>query len=164
MPKPPPPPLPLPVRPLPAPARLPRPVPPRPARPAPSPAPPRDLATQAPAPAQAPPPPTPPAPAPAASTEGILAWRKAVTGWLNANKRYPDAAQRNGEEGTVAVRYIVDRTGRVLQAQVAGSSGSVTLDAAAIALLSGAQLPSLPPGVAQAQQTVTTRIVYTLER
>jgi len=83
---------------------------------------------------------------------------------LAANKRYPDAAQRNGEEGRVAVRFTVDRTGRVLQAQVAGSSGSPALDEAARSLLAGAQVPPFPPGMAQAQQTVTVGIQYTLQR
>jgi len=78
--------------------------------------------------------------------------------------RYPDAAQRNEEEGTVAVHITVDRAGRVLQVQVTGTSGSAILDDAARAQLSGAQLPPFPPGMAQAQQTTTARVRYKLPR
>lgn len=135
----------------------------------PSPQPPRDPALQAPAPSPIPPPVPPPAapaaspPAPA-STEVSPAWNSALRKWLTDNKTYPDAARRNGEEGRVALRFTVDRTGRVLQVQVAGSSGSATLDEAARNMLTGARLPPFPPGMAQAQQTVTAGIQYTLQR
>lgn len=84
--------------------------------------------------------------------------------WLQSHKTYPAAARAAGQEGRVAVRFTVDRTGRVLSAQVAASSGSPVLDDAARSLLAGAQLPPFPPGMTQAQQTVTVGIRYALEQ
>jgi TonB family protein len=61
------------------------------------------------------------------------------------------------------VRFTVDREGRVLQLQLLSGTGSPLLDEAVERLLHGARLPPFPPGMDQAQVTVSLQIRYTLE-
>jgi protein TonB len=147
--------------------------PPSPARPTPrhAPSPPPQTArpatvspTVAP-PAQASGPPTPAAesapPAPrAAPIDGI--WMQALGSWLAAHKTYPDEARSLGEEGRLAVRFTVDRAGRVSGVEIVRSSGSPRLDDAARHMLQGATLPSLPATMTQDSVTVTVQIRYAL--
>ncbi len=81
---------------------------------------------------------------------------------LAARKTYPEEARRRGEEGNVAVRFTVDRSGRVTQAAVVSPSGSPLLDAAALGLLREAPLPAFPPDMTQASITITTTMRYSL--
>jgi protein TonB len=80
-----------------------------------------------------------------------------------AHKSYPDLARRRGQEGTVVVRFTVDRDGRVQDVSLVHSSGSDALDEAAQALLANARLPAFPPEMAMARQTLTVPIRYRLE-
>lgn len=81
---------------------------------------------------EAPPAPPPPAPAPAA---GPLTLPSELA--LGCPERtapaYPRLSRRLGESGKVVLRVELDETGRVAGAQVASSSGSPRLDAAALA-------------------------------
>jgi periplasmic protein TonB len=110
---------------------------------------------------------TTPGPA-AASTAGAppaqvaAGWRQALGAWLAAHKTYPEEARRRGEEGRTAVRFTVDRSGRVLDVELSQSSGSAILDEAARAMLRGATLPPLPPTMTQERVTVTVTIRYAL--
>jgi periplasmic protein TonB len=72
-------------------------------------------------------------------------------------------ARRLGQEGAVAVRFTVDRDGRVLNVNLIRSSGSEVLDQAAQAMLHNVRLPPFPPEMLQAQQTVTVSIRYRLD-
>ncbi len=135
----------------------PKPKPPRVVRPAP-----RTVASMEPlAPVEAPPPvPAPPAPSETPTVD--LAWQSAVSAWLGSHKTYPEDARRRGEQGHVAVRFTVDRSGRVLEADIAGSSGAQRLDDAAIALMRGAALPRFPASMTRERITITTMVRYTL--
>ena len=173
--KPPPVPTPLP------PVRKPKPTPPTPkpvaetlaraARPASPPAAPRAVsAVLAPAPQMlaaprlAAPRLAAPPPMPAAAGPPIVdgGWQSAVAGWLSARKTYPEEARRRGEEGRVAVRVTVDRSGHILDAAIAVPSGSDRLDTATLALLRGAVLPPFPPSMPAARITITTSMRYSL--
>jgi periplasmic protein TonB len=90
------------------------------------------------------------------------AWQQALAAWLAGHKTYPDDARRQGAEGTVGVRFTVDRAGHVLQVDLVRSAGSAILDAAAEAMLRHAVLPPLPATMAQQTTTVTIQIHYTL--
>ena len=72
--------------------------------------------------------------------------------------RYPEAAQRAGLEGTVALRLSVDRRGRVVSARITESSGVRVLDTEA---LRAARLWRFPRG-ADDRQSVH-RIRFSLE-
>jgi periplasmic protein TonB len=89
-------------------------------------------------------------------------WQRALAAWLAAHKVYPDQARREGVEGTVELRFTIDRWGRVQQVERVHSAGSSVLDAAAESMLRGATLPPLPPTMPQDKVTMTVRIHYRL--
>ena len=84
----------------------------------------------------------PPTAVPAPETD--MAWRRQVVAQLTQSQRYPPAALDRGTQGTAHVRFRVDRTGRILTAQLAHSSGSADLDAAAVESVRDARLPPMP--------------------
>jgi protein TonB len=53
----------------------------------------------------------------------------------NPQPPYPEAARRAGQEGTVYVKVIVDKSGRVSSASVTRSSGHPTLDQQAVSTI-----------------------------
>lgn len=62
------------------------------------------------------------------------------------------AANGSAASGTVRVGVTIDRNGRLVSRRLAGSSGSPTLDNAAMAVVARAQpFPRFPPGMSQAQ-------------
>jgi protein TonB len=85
-----------------------------------------------------------------------------VFSWIASRKVYPEEACRLGEEGHVAIRFTVDRSGRVLEAAVVSASGSRQLDEAALALLRQGPLPAFPAAMAQSRITITTTLRYSL--
>lgn len=71
--------------------------------------------------------------APAAGTSSSLApatWRSMIMALFNRHKRVPPG----GGQGTATVAFTIDRSGRVLSARIARSSGDAALDAEAVAL------------------------------
>jgi periplasmic protein TonB len=93
-----------------------------------------------------------------------IAWQHALAAWLAAHKTYPDAARRAGDEGVVVLRFTADRSGHVLDAVLMRGSGSPALDAAAEAMVRGADLPPFAAGMAQNTVTVTMQIRYALSQ
>jgi len=90
------------------------------------------------------------------------AWQQALGAWLATHKTYPEQARRRGEEGRVAIRFTVNRAGRVLDVDVVRGSGSPLLDAAASTLLRGAALPPFAASMPEEQVTVTVQLRYSL--
>ena len=60
------------------------------------------------------------------------------------------------------IRFTIDRSGRVVDVNLVGTSGSALLDTAAMALLKGASFPPFPPLMPQERITITTAVRYTL--
>jgi protein TonB len=58
-----------------------------------------------------------------------------VRAWLARYQHYPRAARRGRIEGVVKLDFVLDGHGQVLRSALAGSSGSVLLDRAAMELL-----------------------------
>ncbi|MBK5912370.1 hypothetical protein CCR85_12825, partial [Rhodothalassium salexigens] len=84
---------------------------------------------------------------------------------FSAAKRYPAAARLRGQEGTVAVRFTLDRTGAVLAAELAGASGRRTLDKAALAQVHrAAPYPAAPEGTRWRQRTYVSSVAFHLNR
>lgn len=105
-----------------------------------------------------------PAPGPAAATpDEIAAWQAALSAWVERHRRYPPAARFRQEEGVVRVRFELDPAGQARHVTVESPSGSAALDAAALALLTGATLPAPPPGLDPARRSVSLPIRYRLE-
>jgi TonB family protein len=61
------------------------------------------------------------------------------------------------------VRFTVQRDGQVVAVQLVSGTGSAILDDAVERMLRGARLPAFPPGMDQAEVTVTVQIRYRLE-
>lgn len=59
----------------------------------------------------------------------------ALAAKINRNKYYPRASRRRGEEGTVVVRFVIQRGGALTDIGVAQSSGYQRLDKAALKTL-----------------------------
>lgn len=91
------------------------------------------------------------------------AWLAGVNEWLRGHRSYPEMARRLGRQGTVLVRFTVDREGHVLDVSLVQGSGSEMLDEAAQALLHDARLPPFPPDMLLPQQSVTVPIRYRLD-
>lgn len=68
----------------------------------------------------------------------------------------PHEPQRGGGDGggTAVVRFTVSRSGQVLSAGLASSSGISVIDGAALAAVRGS-LPAAPPGVSVSSLAVT---------
>ncbi len=75
-------------------------------------------------------------------------WEVAFYKHINKYKRYPKSAKRKNQTGTPVVRFVFDRSGTVLEAQIVRSSGYEALDEEAIATFQRASpLPPLPPEI-----------------
>lgn len=65
--------------------------------------------------------------------------------WLAKHQRYPLAAKRDKQEGTVRVAFTIDRQGNVLSRSIETSSGFALLDEAALKVFDDATpLPKVP--------------------
>ena len=75
-------------------------------------------------------------------------WEGNLLAKLASLKRYPPGAMHVGQQDTVMVRFVVDRSGHALSAEVIKSKGFALLDREAIALIRrAAPLPPPPPEV-----------------
>lgn len=87
-----------------------------------------------------------PAAATAGSGPALNAYTARIAALLERQKRYPRQAQRLRQEGTVRVRFTVERSGAVVSPRIERSSGHALLDQAALELLRRVSpLPPLPP-------------------
>ncbi len=82
---------------------------------------------------------------------------------INAALRYPVSARQRRQQGTVYVRFVMDRRGNVLSSQIERSSRFQALDEEGLALLARAQpLPAPPADVAGEQIQLVVPIVFSL--
>lgn len=169
-------PLPVPAQPR-APAPAPRAAPPRPrmaARADPLPSPPIEaapIASPEPVRAAAPPPvatPEPTSPPPAAlapPTDLLAGYGNSVSRLLARHREYPRVALLRGWEGTVTMRLRVAPGGKLIGADVEGSSGHATLDTQALEMVKRvAELPPPPEGLREREFAVLVPVVFRLQR
>jgi periplasmic protein TonB len=117
----------------------------------------------------------PPAPRPvaAAPTEAPVSDARAkkqeadyyalLSAHLNRKKIYPAEAKRARQQGVVAVRFTVDRSGGVSNSAIRRSSGHAILDQATLALMQRVSpLPAFPRSMPQASVSITLPIQYSL--
>ena len=99
----------------------------------------------------------------AARTHAGIEWR--VQDWLAQHRHYPRAARRSGAEGTVWVRFVLDRGGDLQGSEILESSGHDILDRAALDLLRKASpFPALPPELTTDEIELVLPIEYDLTR
>jgi periplasmic protein TonB len=86
-----------------------------------------------------------------------------LAAWLERHKRYPLRARQLRQEGVARVRFVIDRSGRVISHRIEKSSGHETLDEAASELLRRASpMPAIPPSIEQARLEIVIPIAYQL--
>jgi periplasmic protein TonB len=91
-------------------------------------------------------------------------YRGMIIAWFETHKHYPDAARQRGEEGSVGLRFRVERFGRVLDYALLTSTGYSDLDAGIDQMMRGAQLPPFPAGMTASQIEVSVTIRFSLTR
>ncbi len=82
-------------------------------------------------------------------------WMSALRRWVDARKYYPEQAIAQMEQGSVTLLIDIDRTGKVLQVRLAGTSQSQFLDGAFEDLFRRATVPPFTPDMTD--QTTTLR-------
>lgn len=113
--------------------------------------------------------PAPPSAAPAlapvpASPQAIAHWHGRLQAHLESRKRYPRAAQSRRQEGVATIRFVMDRQGNVLAAELGQSAGHSLLDEECLDLLQRAQpLPLPPPEVKGERVEVSVPIEFFLK-
>lgn len=73
------------------------------------------------------------------------AWEGRILAKLERNKRYPASAQSSGQEGTVFIRLVIDRRGRLVDASISKGSSIALLDSETMALARRASPFPAPP-------------------
>jgi protein TonB len=104
--------------------------------------------------------------APAAPPAPVISagYRAMLSAWLESHKRYPESAREHDEQGQAVLRFRVDRSGRVLDYAVVGSTGYADLDAALDAMMRGAVLPAFPAAMTATNIEVSVTIRFGLRR
>jgi TonB family protein len=83
----------------------------------------------------------------ASNAAATSAYRTSVIGHLASFKRYPPAARARGAQGTPAVSFSIDASGRVVSVSLTHASGDPDIDAEIVAMVHRASpFPAPPPG------------------
>jgi protein TonB len=114
-------------------------------------------------PAEAPAVPVPPTPAPAAAADAMTRFQRLLSSHLEREKRYPRLSQQRGEQGTVMLRFTMNRDGKVLTARIERGSGFAALDQEVLALIERAQpLPVFPAEITAAQLELVVPVQFSM--
>lgn len=103
------------------------------------------------------------APAPGVGNSGasLASWQGLVAAHLNRHKQYPSEARARNETGTAVLVFSINRSGSVISASLARSSGSPSLDREAASLARRASpVPAPPPGLGGSQIRLTVPIRF----
>jgi protein TonB len=83
--------------------------------------------------------------------------------WLDKHKDYPTAAKQQKQEGTVMVRFTINRAGEISSASIKRSAGYALLDQAAFDLLKKASpVPPMPDSITKDTLSIAIPIEYAL--
>lgn len=105
----------------------------------------------------------PPRPAPVARMEAVTPPAYNAAYLRNPPPRYPQAARRNGDEGTVMLRVLVNPEGAPVQVELDRSSGSSPLDSAAVDAVRNWRFVPARRGTQNVEGWVRVPIVFRLE-
>jgi protein TonB len=99
----------------------------------------------------------------AAAAAAAASYRDRLAAHLQRFKQYPSGSRAAGEQGVARLSFTVTRSGAVVGARLAGSSGYGSLDAETLAMIRRAQpLPPVPAEMQQASMSFTVPIRYSL--
>ncbi|MEL6977627.1 MAG: TonB family protein, partial [Pseudomonadota bacterium] len=88
-----------------------------------------------------------------------------VVALLERNKRYPRRAQSRRQQGQGSISIVMDKTGRVIRAELRSSTGHRLLDKEILATLERAKpLPPIPASLGVDQLRFTVPLRFTLPR
>lgn len=95
-----------------------------------------------------------------------ITWEALVKGKINRSRNYPDDARKRKRTGTVMIVFSVNSGGEVLSSNLVNSSGTISLDRAAITALQKAQPLPAPPKelLHNGVHKVTLPVEFTLGR
>lgn len=79
----------------------------------------------------------------ASTSQSKISWESLVKGKINKMRNYPDDARRRKRTGTAVIAFSVDERGEILSTRLVTSSGTLSLDRAALVALESAR--PLPP-------------------
>ncbi|MCP9628335.1 energy transducer TonB [Rhodopseudomonas palustris] len=104
-----------------------------------------------------------------AAAAGVMAaavlpsYRQRLAAHLQRFKRYPAEARAAGHQGTATLNFTVGRSGQVLGASLARSSGNAALDAETLAMVRRAEpLPPFPPELNQASLRISVPVSFSV--
>ncbi|WP_420133301.1 TonB family protein [Rhodopseudomonas sp.] len=91
----------------------------------------------------------------------LPSYRQRLAAHLQRYKRYPAEARAAGQQGTATLLFTVGRSGQVLGASLARSSGNAALDAETLAMVRRAEpLPPFPPELTQASLRISVPVSF----
>ena len=91
-------------------------------------------------------------------------WMAELELWVNDHKYYPEMAGELNQQGTVVVRFSVDRTGHVSQLQMVSPTGYALLDQAWLGLFRDADLPPFPHDATSDTARITASMHFEIIR
>jgi protein TonB len=87
-------------------------------------------------------------------------WQAELEQWVNAHKYYPEMAGELNQQGTVVIRFTVDRAGHVTHLGMVTPTGYALLNEAWLGLFRGADLPPFPPDAKSDTATITASMRF----
>jgi protein TonB len=89
-----------------------------------------------------------PSPRSLQSSDPIASWRSLVSSKIKNAQRYPLGARARSEQGTVTIKFTLNRDGKVLFRSIVRGSGHPELDQEALAMIArAAPFPAFPPSM-----------------
>jgi protein TonB len=99
----------------------------------------------------------------AAAAAALPSYRDRLAAHLQRFKQYPEGAKSAGRQGVAMLSFTVSRSGQVLGARLAGSSGVSELDAETMAMIRRAQpLPAFPAEMTQSSLSFTVPVRFSI--
>jgi len=87
-------------------------------------------------------------------------WKSKLFSHMNRNARYLQRKMRNAK-GLVTVAFVIDPSGNVLSARVAGSSGDPAVDQLALeAVRRASPVPAPPPALAEPRKSISLPMLF----
>jgi TonB family protein len=87
-------------------------------------------------------------------------WIAELEQWVDAHKYYPEMAGELNQQGTVIIRFTVDRAGHVSHLAMVTPTGYALLNEAWLGLFRNADLPPFPPDAKSDTATITASMRF----